>query len=143
MDVISVYKCRLRMGDYLAKKILNIALTMILMWHSCSRYVCSAIHGLSPRCQVQRRVHKKSVYRSNVHHAWTEVRKNRFAALNAIPLNLRIKMYSLSMTQSSEGQRVKIIRMARDAGAKKVYLLLLPHRYDTQMFMVLICLLKN
>lgn len=126
IDGISVYKARLRMGEYLAKKILREIpdhdIDVVLPIPDTSR--TSALE-LSYKLGIKYSegfIKNRYIGRTFIMPGQKERKKSVRQKLNAIELEFRGKNVLLVDDSIVRGTTSKqIIQMARDAGAKKVY----------------------
>ncbi|WP_455203162.1 amidophosphoribosyltransferase [Kaarinaea lacus] len=126
MDKISVYKARLRMGEYLAKKIRRVFpnhdIDVVVPIPDTSR--TSALPLANHLGVVYREGFVKNRYigRTFIMPGQTQRKKSVRQKLNAIDLEFKGKNVLLVDDSIVRGTTSKqIIQMARDAGAKKVY----------------------
>jgi amidophosphoribosyltransferase len=127
MESISVYKTRLRMGDYLAKKILrqrpahDIDVVIPVPDTSRTAAIQVAFHlGVKFR---EGFIKNRYIGRTFIMPGQENRKKSVRQKLNPISLEFRDKTVLLvddSIVRGTTSQ--EIIRMAREAGAKKVYL---------------------
>lgn len=126
IDKISVYKARLRMGEYLAEKILRVFpqhdIDVVIPIPDTSR--TSALPLANSLGVVYREGFVKNRYigRTFIMPGQTQRKKSVRQKLNAIDLEFKGKNVLLvddSIVRGTTSQQ--IIQMARDAGAKKVY----------------------
>jgi len=127
MDNISVYKCRLRMGEKLADKILRDRpdhdIDVVIPIPDTSRVSAQA---LAERLGVKLRegfMKNRYIGRTFIMPGQTERKKSVRQKLNAVKLEFAGKNVLLvddSIVRGTTSQ--EIIQMARDAGAKKVYI---------------------
>lgn len=126
IDDISVYKVRLRLGDYLAEKILNTwpdhDIDVVMPVPDTSR---TSAYSLSLRLGLKYReglVKNHYIGRTFIMPGQTVRKKSVRQKLNAIELEFRGKNVLLVDDSIVRGTTCKeIIQMARDAGAKNVY----------------------
>jgi len=126
IDNISVYKARLRMGEYLAKKILRVYpnhdIDVVMPIPDTSR--TSALPLANELGVVYREGFVKNRYigRTFIMPGQTQRKKSVRQKLNAIDLEFKGKNVLLVDDSIVRGTTSKqIIQMAREAGAKKVY----------------------
>ena len=127
MDNISVYKCRLRMGEKLADKILrekpNHDIDVVIPIPDTSRVSSQA---LAERLGVKIRegfMKNRYIGRTFIMPGQKERKKSVRQKLNAVKLEFAGKNVLLVDDSIVRGTTSKeIIQMARDAGAKKVYI---------------------
>ena len=127
MDNISVYKCRLRMGEKLADKILrekpNHDIDVVIPIPDTSRVSAQA---LAERLGVKIRegfMKNRYIGRTFIMPGQKERKKSVRQKLNAVKLEFAGKNVLLVDDSIVRGTTSKeIIQMARDAGAKKVYI---------------------
>ena len=127
MDEISVYKSRLRMGEKLAKKILKLRpdhdIDVVIPIPDSSRV---AGQVLAYDLQVKFReglMKNRYIGRTFIMPGQKKRKKSVRQKLNAIPLEFKDKTVLLVDDSIVRGTTCKeIIKMARRAGAKKVYL---------------------
>ena len=127
MEGISVYKTRLRMGDYLAKKILRLRpehdIDVVIPVPDTSR---TAAIQVAFHLGVKFRegfIKNRYIGRTFIMPGQENRKKSVRQKLNPISLEFRDKTVLLvddSIVRGTTSQ--EIIRMAREAGAKKVYL---------------------
>jgi amidophosphoribosyltransferase len=127
MDNISVYKCRLRMGEKLAEKLLrtrpNHDIDVVIPIPDTSRVSAQA---LAERLGVKLRegfMKNRYIGRTFIMPGQTERKKSVRQKLNAVKLEFAGKNVLLiddSIVRGTTSQ--EIIQMARDAGANKVYM---------------------
>jgi amidophosphoribosyltransferase len=126
IDNISVYKSRLRMGEYLAKKIKHIAPNLdadvVIPIPESSR---TSAMQLAYKLNLKYRegfIKNRYIGRTFIMPGQTIRKKSVHYKLSAIDLEFRGKNVLLVDDSIVRGTTSKeIIRMARDAGAKKVY----------------------
>jgi len=126
IDGISVYKARLRMGEYLAKKIKNLKpehdIDVVIPVPDTSR---TAALRLSNKLRVKYRegfVKNRYIGRTFIMPGQQQRKKSVRQKLNAIGLEFKGKNVLLVDDSIVRGTTSReIIQMARDAGAKKVY----------------------
>ena len=127
MDNISVYKCRLRMGEKLADKIIrekpNHDIDVVIPIPDTSRVSSQA---LAERLGVKIRegfMKNRYIGRTFIMPGQKERKKSVRQKLNAVKLEFAGKNVLLVDDSIVRGTTSKeIIQMARDAGAKKVYM---------------------
>ncbi len=129
MDDISVYKSRLRMGERLAQQILNQYsqhehdIDVVIPIPDTGR---TAALPLAHQLNVKFRegfVKNRYIGRTFIMPGQSERRKSVRQKLNAIELEFRDKNVLLVDDSIVRGTTIKqIIQMARDAGARKVYI---------------------
>jgi amidophosphoribosyltransferase len=127
MDNISVYKCRLRMGEKLAEKLLRTKpdhdIDVVIPIPDTSRVSAQA---LAERLGVKLRegfMKNRYIGRTFIMPGQTERKKSVRQKLNAVKLEFAGKNVLLiddSIVRGTTSQ--EIIQMARDAGANKVYM---------------------
>jgi len=127
MDNISVYKCRLRMGEKLAEKLLRTRpdhdIDVVIPIPDTSRVSAQA---LAERLGVKLRegfMKNRYIGRTFIMPGQTERKKSVRQKLNAVKLEFAGKNVLLiddSIVRGTTSQ--EIIQMARDAGANKVYM---------------------
>jgi amidophosphoribosyltransferase len=127
MDNISVYKCRLRMGEKLAEKLLRERpehdIDVVIPIPDTSRVSAQA---LAERLGVKLRegfMKNRYIGRTFIMPGQTERKKSVRQKLNAVKLEFAGKNVLLvddSIVRGTTSQ--EIIQMARDAGANKVYM---------------------
>ena len=127
MDNISVYKCRLRMGEKLADKILRVRpdhdIDVVIPIPDTSRVSAQA---LAERLGVKIRegfMKNRYIGRTFIMPGQTERKKSVRQKLNAVKLEFAGKNVLLvddSIVRGTTSQ--EIIQMAREAGAKNVYM---------------------
>ncbi|NNF96968.1 MAG: amidophosphoribosyltransferase [Halobacteria archaeon] len=126
MDGISVYKARLRMGDYLAKKILrefpDHDIDVVLPIPDTSRTSALQLSYTLGVKYSEGFIKNRYIGRTFIMPGQTQRKKSVRQKLNAIELEFRGKNVLLvddSIVRGTTSQQ--IIQMARDAGANKVY----------------------
>jgi len=126
MDGISVYKARLRMGDYLAKKILrefpDHDIDVVLPIPDTSRTSALQLSYTLGVKYSEGFIKNRYIGRTFIMPGQTQRKKSVRQKLNAIDLEFRGKNVLLvddSIVRGTTSQQ--IIQMARDAGANKVY----------------------
>ena len=126
MDGISVYKARLRMGDYLAKKIMrefpNHDIDVVLPIPDTSRTSALQLSYTLGVKYSEGFIKNRYIGRTFIMPGQTQRKKSVRQKLNAIELEFRKKNVLLvddSIVRGTTSQQ--IIQMARDAGARKVY----------------------
>ena len=127
MDNISVYKCRLRMGEKLAEKVLrsrpNHDIDVVIPIPDTSRVSAQA---LAEKLGVKLRegfMKNRYIGRTFIMPGQTERKKSVRQKLNAVKLEFAGKNVLLVDDSIVRGTTSKeIIQMARDAGANKVYM---------------------
>lgn len=127
IDQISVYKSRLKMGDKLAEKILRLMpnhdIDVVIPIPDTS---CTAALPMAHRLEVKYReglVKNRYIGRTFIMPGQEERKKSVRRKLNTIELEFRDKVVLLVDDSIVRGTTSKqIVQMARDAGAKKVYL---------------------
>jgi amidophosphoribosyltransferase len=127
MDNISVYKCRLRMGEKLAEKVLRLKpdhdIDVVIPIPDTSRVSAQA---MAEKLGVKLRegfMKNRYIGRTFIMPGQTERKKSVRQKLNAVKLEFAGKNVLLvddSIVRGTTSQ--EIIQMARDAGAKKVYM---------------------
>lgn len=127
MDNISVYKCRLRMGEKLAEKLLRVKpdhdIDVVIPIPDTSRVSAQA---MAERLGIKLRegfMKNRYIGRTFIMPGQTERKKSVRQKLNAVKLEFAGKNVLLiddSIVRGTTSQ--EIIQMARDAGAKKVYM---------------------
>ena len=127
MDNISVYKCRLRMGEKLAEKVLRLKpdhdIDVVIPIPDTSRVSAQA---MAERLGVKLRegfMKNRYIGRTFIMPGQTERKKSVRQKLNAVKLEFAGKNVMLvddSIVRGTTSQ--EIIQMARDAGANKVYM---------------------
>ena len=127
IDNISVYKCRLRMGEKLAEKVLRIKpdhdIDVVIPIPDTSRVSAQA---MAEKLGVKLRegfMKNRYIGRTFIMPGQTERKKSVRQKLNAVKLEFAGKNVLLvddSIVRGTTSQ--EIIQMARDAGAKKVYM---------------------
>jgi len=127
MDNISVYKCRLRMGEKLAEKLLRLKpdhdIDVVIPIPDTSRVSAQA---MAERLGVKLRegfMKNRYIGRTFIMPGQTERKKSVRQKLNAVKLEFAGKNVLLiddSIVRGTTSQ--EIIQMARDAGAKNVYM---------------------
>ena len=126
IDNVSVHKARMRMGIKLGEKILRLRPTTTSTPSSRSGYLarCRAGDLQCARGEVPRRLHQEPLHLPHLHHAGAGERvKSVRRKLNPIHLEFRNRVVLLvddSIVRGTTSQQ--IVQMARDAGARKVYL---------------------
>ena len=127
IDDIAVYKCRLRMGERLADKLLRIwpahDIDVVIPIPDTSRVSAQA---LAERLGVKLRegfMKNRYIGRTFIMPGQTERKKSVRQKLNAVKLEFAGKNVLLVDDSIVRGTTSReIIQMARDAGAKKVYM---------------------
>jgi len=126
MDGISVYKARLRMGDYLAKKIMrefpDHDIDVVLPIPDTSRTSALQLSYTLGVKYSEGFIKNRYIGRTFIMPGQTQRKKSVRQKLNAIDLEFRGKNVLLvddSIVRGTTSQQ--IIQMARDAGANKVY----------------------
>jgi amidophosphoribosyltransferase len=126
MDGISVYKARLRMGDYLAKKIMrdfpDHDIDVVLPIPDTSRTSALQLSYTLGVKYSEGFIKNRYIGRTFIMPGQTQRKKSVRQKLNAIELEFRKKNVLLvddSIVRGTTSQQ--IIQMARDAGARKVY----------------------
>jgi amidophosphoribosyltransferase len=127
IDQISVYKSRLKMGEKLAEKILRLMpnhdIDVVIPIPDTS---CTAALPMAHRLEVKYReglVKNRYIGRTFIMPGQEERKKSVRRKLNTIELEFRDKVVLLVDDSIVRGTTSKqIVQMARDAGAKKVYL---------------------
>ena len=127
IDDIAVYKCRLRMGERLADKLLRIRpdhdVDVVIPIPDTSRVSAQA---LAERLGVKLRegfMKNRYIGRTFIMPGQTERKKSVRQKLNAVKLEFAGKNVLLVDDSIVRGTTSReIIQMARDAGAKKVYM---------------------
>ncbi len=126
MDGISVYKARLRMGDYLAKKIMrefpDHDIDVVLPIPDTSRTSALQLSYTLGVKYSEGFIKNRYIGRTFIMPGQTQRKKSVRQKLNAIELEFRGKNVLLvddSIVRGTTSQQ--IIQMARDAGANKVY----------------------
>jgi len=126
MDGISVYKARLRMGEYLAKKILrdfpDHDIDVVLPIPDTSRTSALQLSYTLGVKYSEGFIKNRYIGRTFIMPGQTQRKKSVRQKLNAIDLEFRGKNVLLvddSIVRGTTSQQ--IIQMARDAGANKVY----------------------
>ena len=126
MDGISVYKARLRMGEYLAKKILrefpDHDIDVVLPIPDTSRTSALQLSYALGVKYSEGFIKNRYIGRTFIMPGQTQRKKSVRQKLNAIDLEFRGKNVLLvddSIVRGTTSQQ--IIQMARDAGANKVY----------------------
>jgi amidophosphoribosyltransferase len=126
MDGISVYKARLRMGDYLAKKIMrefpDHDIDVVLPIPDTSRTSALQLSYTLGVKYSEGFIKNRYIGRTFIMPGQTQRKKSVQQKLNAIDLEFRGKNVLLvddSIVRGTTSQQ--IIQMARDAGANKVY----------------------
>ena len=126
IDGISVYKARLRMGEYLAKKILREMpdhdIDVVLPIPDTSRTSALELSYVLGVKYSEGFIKNRYIGRTFIMPGQKERKKSVRQKLNAIELEFRGKNVLLVDDSIVRGTTSKqIIQMARDAGAKKVY----------------------
>ena len=126
LDGISVYKARLRMGEYLAKKILREMpdhdIDVVLPIPDTSRTSALELSYVLGIKYSEGFIKNRYIGRTFIMPGQKERKKSVRQKLNAIELEFRGKNVLLVDDSIVRGTTSKqIIQMARDAGAKKVY----------------------
>jgi len=126
IDGISVYKARLRMGEYLAKKILRDIpdhdIDVVLPIPDTSRTSALELSYVLGVKYSEGFIKNRYIGRTFIMPGQKERKKSVRQKLNAIELEFRGKNVLLVDDSIVRGTTSKqIIQMARDAGAKKVY----------------------
>jgi len=126
LDGISVYKARLRMGEYLAKKILREIpdhdIDVVLPIPDTSRTSALELSYVLGIKYSEGFIKNRYIGRTFIMPGQKERKKSVRQKLNAIELEFRGKNVLLVDDSIVRGTTSKqIIQMARDAGAKKVY----------------------
>ena len=126
IDGISVYKARLRMGEYLAKKIMreipNHDIDVVLPIPDTSRTSALELSYTLKIKYSEGFIKNRYIGRTFIMPGQTERKKSVRQKLNAIEIEFRGKNVLLVDDSIVRGTTSKqIIQMARDAGAKKVY----------------------
>ena len=126
MDGISVYKARLRMGEYLAKKIMRVFpehdIDVVLPIPDTSRTSALQLSYTLGVKYSEGFIKNRYIGRTFIMPGQTQRKKSVRQKLNAIELEFRGKNVLLvddSIVRGTTSQQ--IIQMARDAGANKVY----------------------
>ncbi len=129
MDEVSVYKCRLRMGEYLAQRILeryagnDHDIDVVVPIPDTGR---TAALPLAYQLNVKYRegfIKNRYIGRTFIMPGQSQRRKSVRQKLNAVDLELRGKNVLLVEDSIVRGTTMQhVIQMARDAGAKKVYM---------------------
>ena len=126
MDGISVYKARLRMGDYLAKKIMrefpDHDIDVVLPIPDTSRTSALQLSYTLGVKYSEGFIKNRYIGRTFIMPGQTQRKKSVRQKLNAIELEFRGKNVLLvddSIVRGTTSQQ--IIQMAREAGANKVY----------------------
>jgi len=126
IDGISVYKARLRMGDYLAKKIMREMpdhdIDVVLPIPDTSRTSALQLSYTLGIKYSEGFIKNRYIGRTFIMPGQKERKKSVRQKLNAIEIEFRGKNVLLVDDSIVRGTTSKqIIQMARDAGAKKVY----------------------
>jgi amidophosphoribosyltransferase len=126
MDGISVYKARLRMGKYLAKKIKRVFpdhdIDVVLPIPDTSRTAALELSYVLGVKYSEGFIKNRYIGRTFIMPGQTQRKKSVRQKLNPIGLEFRGKNVLLVDDSIVRGTTSKqIIQMARDAGAKKVY----------------------
>lgn len=127
IDSVSVYKSRLRMGDALAEKILrewgDLELDVVIPIPDTSRTSALPIaHALNLKYR-EGFIKNRYIGRTFIMPGQSERRKSIRKKLSPIPLEFKGKNVLLVDDSIVRGNTSKqIVQMARDAGARKVYM---------------------
>ncbi|MEM7054735.1 MAG: amidophosphoribosyltransferase [Pseudomonadota bacterium] len=127
IDDLSIYKARLRMGEALAKKILkewpDHDIDSVIPIPDTSRTACLPIAQMLGVPYREGLIKNRYIGRTFIMPGQTERAKSVRRKLNTIALEFRKKNVLLVDDSIVRGTTSRqIIQMARDAGAKKVYL---------------------
>ncbi len=127
IDNISVYKCRLRMGEKLAEKVLRLRpdhdIDVVIPIPDTSRVSAQAMAETLGVKLREGFMKNRYIGRTFIMPGQTERKKSVRQKLNAVKLEFAGKNVLLvddSIVRGTTSQ--EIIQMARDAGAKKVYM---------------------
>jgi amidophosphoribosyltransferase len=127
IDNISVYKCRLRMGEKLAEKVLRLKpdhdIDVVIPIPDTSRVSAQAMAETLGVKLREGFMKNRYIGRTFIMPGQTERKKSVRQKLNAVKLEFAGKNVLLvddSIVRGTTSQ--EIIQMARDAGAKKVYM---------------------
>jgi|TARA_B110000879_G_scaffold187264_1_gene249083 amidophosphoribosyltransferase len=127
IDNISVYKCRLRMGEKLAEKVLRLNpdhdIDVVIPIPDTSRVSAQAMAETLGVKLREGFMKNRYIGRTFIMPGQTERKKSVRQKLNAVKLEFSGKNVLLvddSIVRGTTSQ--EIIQMARDAGAKKVYM---------------------
>jgi len=127
IDNISVYKCRLRMGEKLAEKVLRLKpdhdIDVVIPIPDTSRVSAQAMAETLGVKLREGFMKNRYIGRTFIMPGQTERKKSVRQKLNAVKLEFSGKNVLLvddSIVRGTTSQ--EIIQMARDAGAKKVYM---------------------
>ena len=127
IDNISVYKCRLRMGEKLAEKVLRLMpdhdIDVVIPIPDTSRVSAQAMAETLGVKLREGFMKNRYIGRTFIMPGQTERKKSVRQKLNAVKLEFSGKNVLLvddSIVRGTTSQ--EIIQMARDAGAKKVYI---------------------
>ena len=127
IDNISVYKCRLRMGEKLAEKVLRLKpdhdIDVVIPIPDTSRVSAQAMAETLGVKLREGFMKNRYIGRTFIMPGQTERKKSVRQKLNAVKLEFSGKNVLLiddSIVRGTTSQ--EIIQMARDAGAKKVYI---------------------
>ncbi len=126
MDKVSVYKARLRMGDYLAKKIIrewhNHDIDVVLPIPDTSRTAALELSYTLGVKYSEGFIKNRYIGRTFIMPGQTQRKKSVRQKLNAIELEFKGKNVLLVDDSIVRGTTSnQIIQMAREAGANKVY----------------------
>lgn len=126
MDGISVYKTRLRQGEYLARKILrdrpNHDIDVIIPIPDTSRIAAQAMAGMLRLKFREGLMKNRYIGRTFIMPGQSQRKKSVRQKLNAIGLEFKGKNVMLVDDSIVRGTTCRqIIEMAREAGANKVY----------------------
>ena len=149
MDNVSVYKSRLRMGEKLAEKIMRTRpdhdIDVVIPIPDTSRTSALQLANMLDVKYREGFIKNRYIGRTFIMPGQLERKKSVRRKLNAIDLEFRGKNVLLVDDSIVRGTTSgQIIKLAREAGAKKVYFASAAPAVRYQMSMVLICrLLKN
>ncbi len=126
IDGISVYKTRMRQGEYLARKVLSLRpdhdIDVVIPIPDTSRIAAQAMAGVLGVKFREGLMKNRYIGRTFIMPGQSQRKKSVRQKLNAIPLEFKGKNVMLVDDSIVRGTTSKqIVEMAREAGANKVY----------------------